>query len=162
MVSCNECNETFDIAELLRDHIQKMHKCLLCMLCRSGPFTPGGLVMHTRAKHSKSSWKVLYTCRTCNFFTATPERMREHYRTSSVHKCCDTCEEPYYDLPRPKSQRVMYHENFASLRLCEACGRRTLPRKVAVSDEAGSDGALEEAIELGTGDDLETTVGGYY
>lgn len=56
----------------------------------------------------------------------------------------------------------MCQENFASLRLCEACGRRTLPRKVADSDEAGSDGTVEGAIELGTVDDLETTVGGYY
>ena len=60
---------------------------------------------HTRAKHPKSSWKVLYTCRTCDFYTATPERMRAHYLGSSVHKSCDTCEEPFYDLPRPNSVR---------------------------------------------------------
>lgn len=107
--------------------------------------------------------------------------MRQHYVTSSVHKCCETCEEPFYDLPRPKSvsclrvvaaepmngltilqQRVMYHENWASLNLCEGCGRRTLRWKAEARDEAATDGTFEEIIELTAYDDLETTVGGQY
>lgn len=122
MPPCSECKQHFDEAQGVRDHINAIHKRLFCPMCKGGPFTAGGLTMvsepshirwrridspfpekHARAKHPKKCRKILHTCRTCEFYTADSALLKQHYRTSAVHKSCDTCDEPFYDLPMPNS-----------------------------------------------------------
>lgn len=62
-------------------------------------------MQHAQAKHSKKYKTLFFICEACNKYFRDEELFLQHYQTSPIHPKCATCEEPYYDLPVPKSVR---------------------------------------------------------
>ncbi|GJE86470.1 hypothetical protein PsYK624_025500 [Phanerochaete sordida] len=148
MPPCPECQKPFFTLQGMRDHRRVVHSSLECGLCGKQGLSANGLLAHARAKHSKKFTKLFYACKACEYYAVDAEGLRQHYQTSPAHRKCDTCEEPYYDLPIFNSL-VMFKPLYRGLSRCDDCGRLTLQTQIY------GDPIEAEAQELGIAEDDE-------
>ncbi|KIP11926.1 hypothetical protein PHLGIDRAFT_419956 [Phlebiopsis gigantea 11061_1 CR5-6] len=168
MISCTDCTRTFGSPAARKQHVTRVHRLYHCPMCARRPFTEGGLGDHVKEKHGKRFWRYLFFCQGCGFCTLHEGNFNDHYRTSTAHKSCATCDEPYVDRPI-EGARISYARYDASLRQCNECKRCTLSYRRAALMEAAAATARAGTSEVPVAvdeyltnvvDDLETTVGG--